>query len=148
MKSSGSKILKTSRGSVFVMPWGPSQDNSKIELRGSWTAALAVCDGEPAPTIVGRVLTLHDGRFKIQSKTREVLYQGKFEVNESTLPSKIDLLHEFGNTQGTMWKGIFTLVGGNLLICDNGPNPERERPTDFATRYGSDRMNIMFQRRE
>lgn len=147
MKAIGMSLLVMSGLSAFIIPWGQTRENEKNTIHGRWIAKSAERNGKAAPDIVDRVLTLRDGQFRVQSKDAEVLFHGKYQVNENTTPATIDFIHQDDWLLGTTWKGIYKLDGDVLQICDNAPFPSYDRPRDFKTRPESNRVSAVFERK-
>jgi uncharacterized protein (TIGR03067 family) len=116
------------------------------KLQGAWVATSAERDGQPATDVVGHQLQFKDNRFTITSKDGKLLYQGTFTVDPSKTPNTITFEHTEGTLKGKVWKGIYALDGDTLKTCDNGPNPDKERPTGFTTKADSGTIAIVFKR--
>ena len=61
-------------------------------------------------------------------------------------PAAIDFEHTEGAPKGKPWKGIYTLDGDTLTICDNAPNLDKSRPAVFEAKSGSGYLLITFKR--
>ena len=123
----------------------PAEDTQK-QLQGTWTSTKAERDGKAADDVVGHRLSFTDNRFQIRSKDGKHLYEGTFRVKPSTKPAAIDFQHTGGALKGKAWKGIYALDGDTLTSCDNGPNPDKGRPTAFEAKTGSGHIVITFKR--
>jgi len=121
-------------------------DDAQKKLQGSWTATRAERDGQPAGDVVGHRLSFDGNRFRIQSRDGKPLYAGTVRVNPGAKPAAIDFEHTDGDLKGKAWKGIYTLDGDTLTICDNGADPSKGRPTAFAAARGSGDVLITFSR--
>jgi uncharacterized protein (TIGR03067 family) len=116
------------------------------KLEGAWTATKAERDGKPANDVVGHRLTFTGNRFQIQSKDGKTRYAGTVRVDPSAKPATMDFEHTEGALKGKVWKAIYALDGEKLTTCDNGPNPDKGRPSSFEATAGSGYILITFQR--
>lgn len=123
----------------------PAEDAQK-KLRGAWTATRAERGGTAADDVVGHRLSLTGARFQIRTKAGKVLYAGTFRVDAGAQPATIDFQHTKGAFKGKDWKGIYTLDGDTLTVCDNAPDPTKGRPAAFEAKAGSGHVLITFTR--
>jgi len=115
-------------------------------LQGTWAATRAERDGKGADDVIGHRLSFSGDRFQIRSKDGKPLYAGVFRVEPGTKPAAIDFEHSDGTLRGETWKGIYTLSGDTLTICDNAANLDKGRPAGFETKTGSGHVLIAFKR--
>ena len=115
-------------------------------LQGEWTATKATRDGKAADDVLGHRLSISETNFKIQSSAGAPLYAGTIRLHPDTKPAAIDFEHNEGSLKGRDWKGIYTLDGDTLTICDNAPDMERGRPAAFEAKKGSGYVLIAFTR--
>jgi uncharacterized protein (TIGR03067 family) len=123
----------------------PAEEVQK-KLQGTWRATKAERDGKAAEDVIGHRLSITGNRFQIRSKDGKPLYEGTFRVDPSTKPAAFDFEHTGGALKGKVWKGIYTLDGDTLTTCDNGPDPDKGRPTAFEAKPGSGQILITFKR--
>ena len=125
-----------------------AQPMTEVEktLEGTWMATKAERDGQAAEDVVGHRLSFTRNRFRIQSRDGRPLYAGTFGVNPVPNPATIDFQHTEGPMKGKAWKGIYTVDGDTLRVCDNAPNPDTGRPTAFGAKAGSGHIFITFTR--
>jgi uncharacterized protein (TIGR03067 family) len=116
------------------------------KLHGTWAATQAERDGKPADDVVGHRLSFTGNRFQIKSKDGKSLYAGTIRVDPSAKPAAIDFAHTQGALKGRAWKGIYTLDGDTLTICDNAPNLDKGRPAEFEAKSGSGYVLVTFKR--
>jgi uncharacterized protein (TIGR03067 family) len=135
-------ILGTGLGPAFAQ----QAEEAQKQLQGTWTTAKAERDGKPAEDVVGHRLAVTGDRFEIRSKDGKLLYAGTFRLDPSAKPAAFDFKHTEGSLKGTVWKGIYALDGDTLTTCDNGPNPDKGRPTAFEAKSGSGYILITFRR--
>jgi uncharacterized protein (TIGR03067 family) len=57
-------------------------------------------------------------------------------------------VHTGGAVEGLTWYAIYELEGGRMKICYAGPNPDQQRPGEFATQPGSNRLLIVVERED
>ena len=122
----------------------PEEPQKKLE--GSWTATKEERDGKAAEDLVGHRLSLTGDRFEIKSKDGKTLYAGAVKLDPSAKPAAFDFEHTEGELKGKVWKGIYALEGDTLTTCDNGPDPDKPRPTAFEAKKGSGYVLITFKR--
>jgi len=116
------------------------------ELQGSWVATKAERAGAPADDVVGHRLSFADHLFRIEAQDGTTLYAGNVRVDSRAKPAAIDFELAEGDLAGTVWKGIYALNGDTLAICDNAPDPDKQRPTAFAAESGSGYVLVTFER--
>jgi len=135
-------ILGTGIVAAFAQPI----DEAHKKLLGVWTATQAEREGKAANDVVGNRLSLTGNRFQIQSTDGKPLYAGTVRVDPSAKPAAIDFDHTEGALKGKAWKGIYTLSGDRLTICDNAPNLDKGRPAAFEAKSGSGYVLVTFRR--
>jgi uncharacterized protein (TIGR03067 family) len=126
--------------------FGQGADEASKKLEGTWTTTKAERDGKAAEDLIGHRLSLTGDRFEIRSKDDKLLYAGTFRLDPSAKPATFDFEHTGGSLKGKMWKGIYALDGDTLTTCDNGPDPDKGRPTAFEAGSGSGYVLITFKR--
>lgn len=115
-------------------------------LTGSWTAIEAQRDGAAAPELVGHRLVLEGQAFRILAADGKPLYAGRYAVDATALPARIDFVQEAGEAEGQTWEGIWRLESERLTIVDDAPDPTKGRPADFAAAKGSGYVMLVFRR--
>lgn len=126
---------------------GEEPADAEKKLQGTWVAAMAQRDGKAAEDVIGHRLSFKGLRFEITSRTGKLLYQGTVSLHPDRKPPAIDFKHEGGELKGKVWKGIYALDDKALKICDNGPDPAKDRPTGFTAKEGSGHIVIVFKRK-
>ena len=130
---------------LLLAALAPAKASDAGQLRGAWRLVEAQRDGAPAAELVGNLLELADGRFRI-SADGNLLYAGTFALEPAATPARIDFRHDDGRARGQVWEGIYQLEGGRLSICDDAPDVAKPRPTSFTTSPGSGHVLIIFER--
>jgi uncharacterized protein (TIGR03067 family) len=115
------------------------------KLRGKWTAVRAEQDAREAADIVGHLLLIEGDKFSVQEK-EVTIYEGTLGLDKSASPSAIDFKHTGHSSRGKTWRGIYRIDGDTLTICDNAGDPQKSRPTSFATTPNSGRVLVVFKR--
>jgi uncharacterized protein (TIGR03067 family) len=115
------------------------------QLEGKWTAVRAERDGREAADIVGHLLLIDGGGFRIQEKGATI-YEGTLGLDLSASPSAIDFKHTGHSSGGKTWRGIYRIDGETLTICDNAGDLQKGRPTSFDTRPNSGLVLVVFKR--
>jgi uncharacterized protein (TIGR03067 family) len=67
-----------------------------------------------------------------------------YKLDTSKKPAEIDLTITNGVFKGKTYPGIYQLDGGTLKLCRNQPG--QKRPTEFASKKGSDTMFLVLKR--
>jgi uncharacterized protein (TIGR03067 family) len=127
---------------TLAQPAGGAPTN----LQGTWVAAAANRDGKADTDVVGHRLSFTGNRFVIQSSKGQWLYAGTVRVDATAKPAAVDFEHAEGALSGRAWKGIYSVEGDTLRICDNAENPDRDRPTAFEAKAGSGYVLVTFTR--
>lgn len=135
-------ILGAGLAPAFAQPAGQGHE----KLQGTWTATEAERDGKAADDVVGHRLSFTGRRFQIQSKDGKPLYSGTVRMDSNAKPPAIDFTHTEGALKGKAWKGIYTLDGDTLTVCDNGPDLAKGRPAAFEAKSGSGYVLVTFKR--
>jgi uncharacterized protein (TIGR03067 family) len=115
------------------------------ELEGTWKAVKAERDGKPVVDVVDHQLSIVGNRFEIRAKDGQLLYAGTVRVDPKAKPAAIDFEHAEGAVRGKTWKGIYSRTGETLVICDNAPNREKDRPAAFVAGSGSGYVLVTFK---
>jgi uncharacterized protein (TIGR03067 family) len=115
-------------------------------LQGNWTATKAERDGKAAADVVGHRLTFSGNGFRIVAEGGKLLYAGTFRTDAKAKPAAIDFEHTQAPLKGNAWKGIYTLRGDTLTICDNAPDLAKARPAAFEAKSGSGYVLVTFTR--
>jgi uncharacterized protein (TIGR03067 family) len=123
----------------------PAAASEAGQLEGTWRLVEGQRDGAPAAELVGNLLELTEGRFRI-SAGGNLLYAGTYSLEPAAKPALIDFRHNDGWANGQVWEGIYQLEGGRLSICDDAPDVAKPRPTSFTTAPGSGHVLIIFER--
>lgn len=69
-----------------------------------------------------------------------------WQMDESTKPRILDLTGVKGNVKDQVFEGIYKFEEGKLVICVRGPQGLRQRPTEFATREGSNLILLKLEK--
>ena len=94
---------------------------------------------------MGHRLSFTGNGFEIRSKDGKSFYAGTVRMDPGAKPAAI----EFENTKGDLkgvWKGIYVLKGDTLVICDNAPNMNKDRPAALEAKSGSGYVCVTFAR--
>ena len=101
------------------------------ELESAWLAHEAKIAGQDAPHIVGQRLSFLGDRFSV-TKGGVLLYGGKFAVDPDAAQPTIDFDQNETTSFAGVWRGIYTLAGDQLTVCDNSPDMTMPRPRTFG----------------
>jgi uncharacterized protein (TIGR03067 family) len=117
------------------------------KLEGVWQAEKSVQDGQEQANAAEHVLTFEGNTFTITRKGMAFV-KGTFKVDPTKKPKEIDMeVKESpgGRDDGKTAKGIYAVDGDQLRWCTVHPG-KGERPTEFASTPGSQRLFITFKR--
>jgi uncharacterized protein (TIGR03067 family) len=134
---------------LVALTSGPAADaatKDREAVQGTWTVVEAEQDGEPLDRIKGNTLVIDGDKFTIKTKTSDL--KGTFELHPGIMPKGMDLTHTQGAVEGRTWYAIYSLDGDDLKICYADPNPDKQRPNDFATKPGSSLLRVTLKRGE
>jgi uncharacterized protein (TIGR03067 family) len=109
-------------------------------LEGTWVVVAASSGGKPKEDIKGDKVTFKDGAIMI--KTKEKDEKGTYKLDPGKKPTEIDITEE--GAQKPML-GIYLLEGDTLKLCIM-PGEGKQRPTEFASKEGSEQMVIELKR--
>jgi uncharacterized protein (TIGR03067 family) len=122
------------------------EDAAKKELqklKGTWTVVSAEREGK-AFKIEGDKFTFADG--KVTIKTRDRADDFTCKLDPTATPMIIDLIPTDEKRKGEAMEGIYKLDGDELKICVFRPGGVKERPAEFATKPGSNRILVVLKR--
>jgi uncharacterized protein (TIGR03067 family) len=121
----------------------PTFKDDKERLQGHWVAESVEMDGAPRPQeIVARMsLTFSGNRVKAGPVVAPLTGESTFYLDEQANPKKIDIIDE--NRKGTF--GIYRFDGDRFVLC-GGDDDEKDRPTEFSSKEGKNRMVAVFKR--
>jgi uncharacterized protein (TIGR03067 family) len=133
----------TALGPMALASWAVPDEVDT--LQGTWVAVSAQREGVKARDLIGHRLTFDGNRFVIRGADGAVLFEGTWTAKQGELAA-IDFHHEGDVLRGKSWKGVYTLQGDELHICDNGADPAKGRPTDLTARPKSGHVSLVFER--
>jgi uncharacterized protein (TIGR03067 family) len=125
-------------GAVAARPDDKTKDEDKIQ--GTWQAVSMEDAGQKTPEKAKELKVVFgaDGKFTIYRGRLEI--KGTYQLDATKKPKEITLTSE---DKESMW-GMYKL-DDDLTIC-GVQDPQRERPTEFATKAGSKYWLIVFKR--
>jgi uncharacterized protein (TIGR03067 family) len=119
--------------------------NDKARLQGTWALLSVEIDKKPLS-----MDELKDARlvvsgdhysFTLGKDRLEITYK----MDEGKRPKAIDLTVVEGPEKGKTYHGIYQLEGDTYAVC-RPTEPNKERPTEFATQPGSGFMIVVWKR--
>jgi uncharacterized protein (TIGR03067 family) len=132
----------------FMLPPGLGNTESKSDsqrLQGTWAIASLQINGddisiegltESRLTIAGEKYS-----FKMGETTLELTHK----VNPAKKPKELDMTIVEGTMKGQTYHAIYSLEKDRFKICRN-VEPDKARPTEFATKPDSGLMLIVWKR--
>jgi|SRR5579864_805127 len=129
---------------IGLLSTAAAQDDKALEkFQGKWATASISVDGKKEDEIKDRFLA-------IKGEKATFLYEGKetgkgsLVIDPSKSPAHIDFKYEDGPAKGKTLKGIFKFEGDTLTFCYGGFG--KDRPSEFASKAGSDAILIVQKR--
>ena len=141
--------VKTGTGTSHqALTAAPAGNNSELgpvpsgaeSVEGRWLVHSVELAGLIVPGLAGTELTLSKGKKTFKLPT-DVVEKGSYRLRPTAKPAEIDTTTE---GRDGVEKGIFAVEGGTLRICL--ATRGGARPTEFATREGTDLMLITLRR--
>jgi uncharacterized protein (TIGR03067 family) len=129
---------------------GPAKTDTEA-LQGTWCLASVEVNKQTIPlknlkqgdvVVVGTLVIKADSYIFHLGKSR---LEFTFRVDPTKKPKAIDLTVTEGPQKGRTYHGIYKLEGDTYTICRN-VEPDKERPTEFATSPKSGLMLVVWQR--
>lgn len=120
-------------------------DDAKKELdllKGDWLVVSSERNGESSDRNKGDVLTIVGDKLTIKAQEREI--KGTVKLDPAKKPKSIDLAIDEGGQQMTI-QGIYVLEKDELKLC-MAPPGNQERPKEFVTKAGEDRVLLKLKR--
>jgi len=114
------------------------------KLQGKWTITSAVMDGNKVPKGQLRGSLLFKGDKYSYSTAGGDKGGGTFRIDPSKKPKFLDSIPSDGPVKGMTVEQIYELDGDILKICLALPG--NERPTEFKSEPGSNRMLFTYKR--
>lgn len=99
-------------------------------LDGEWIGTAVARAGKADTALSGHRLRFDGDRFRI-TRDGELLFGGRYEAHPGATPPKIDFQQTESKALAGTWRGIYTLDGDRLTICDNAYGMEKPRPKRF-----------------
>ena len=115
------------------------------KLQGTWSLVSVEINGKALPreAIQGAELVVKRGKyaFTLGDTQLEITYK----LDPAKKPKTIDITFNNGPQQGKTFRGIYALEKDKFKVC-RAVEPEKERPTEFATRADSGLMLVVYKR--
>jgi len=108
------------------------------KLQGSWSVVAAEKDGAADDGIKNDKVVIAGDKLTIKKSGGDE-EPVTFTIDPAKKPKTLDI-----NSKGQMILAIYELEGDNLKLCFSRPGSER--PTELATKAGSNRMMVTLKR--
>ena len=133
---------------LFLVGADDAKDAIKKEmaqLEGEWSMVSAEANGLSLPkeTVESGKRVAKDGETTI-TIGGQVYFKAKFTIDPTKKPKAIDYKMTEGPTKGKTHLGIYELDGDTVKFCFAAP--EKDRPTDFTAKEGSQRTLSVWKR--
>ena len=134
----------------------PAQDDAAkkelVGMAGDWQLVRGEESGETASKYVVE-------HFKCVIKGDQLTFKGvepltdkasklTIKIDASPTPKCIDLKVEAGSLKGTLLEGVYEWKGDELKLCLNFANGIANRPLEFETKAGSNRVLFVLKRQK
>jgi uncharacterized protein (TIGR03067 family) len=119
--------------------------NDKARLQGNWSLVSVEIEAKPVSMDElkeARLVVSGDHYSFTLGKDRLEI---TFKMDEGKKPKSIDLTVIEGPEKGKAYYGIYKLEGDTYTIC-RSTEPNKERPTEFATQPVSGHMIVVWKR--
>jgi uncharacterized protein (TIGR03067 family) len=128
---------------VEIKELPPTYKDDKDRLQGHWIAESVEMDGEVRPKeITARMtMTFTGNKVKATPVVAPHTGEGFFYLDEQANPKKIDFINEGRKGQF----GIYRFDGDRFVLC-GGDDDAKDRPTEFRSQGGKNRMLAVFKR--
>jgi uncharacterized protein (TIGR03067 family) len=120
------------------------KDRKQIE--GTWRVIALEINGNKAAEEDAKKLTVvngSDGTWSLRSEDKEIS-MGTSTIDPTKKPKTIDFTVTEGEGKGNQHLGIYQLGEKTRKLCFAPPG--KERPTDFSSTPGSERILVVFER--
>ena len=119
--------------------------NDRARLQGTWSIVSLEVNGKAED-----VSKLQEARLRIEGerysfKLGDMRLEMTHKVDPGKKPKPLDLTVTEGPTKGKTYRAIYELTQDTLKICRH-VEPDKERPTAFASRPDSGLMVIVWKR--
>jgi uncharacterized protein (TIGR03067 family) len=127
----------------------PKEDPSKADLKamqGDWACVSMTRDGATAADDDAQSLfrTVKDDQYSVFLFRKEI-GKGTFAIDASKKPRTIDSVPANGATAGKRLLGIYEWTDADTIKTCYA-SPDKERPTDFSCKQGSERTLTVWRR--
>jgi uncharacterized protein (TIGR03067 family) len=133
---------------LFLVGADDAKDAIKKEmaqLEGEWSMVSAEANGLSLPkeTVESGKRVAKDGETTI-TIGGQVYFKARFTIDPTKKPKAIDYKMTEGPTKGKTHLGIYELDGDTVKFCFAAP--DKDRPTDFTAKEGSQRTLSVWKR--
>jgi uncharacterized protein (TIGR03067 family) len=118
-------------------------DSDRQKLEGKWTITSAVMDGNKVPKGQLKGFVIFKGKH-YSYRTNGEKGEGTFKIDPTKNPKFLDSIPSDGPVKGMTVEQIYEVDGENLKICLTLPG--NDRPTEFKSEPGSNRMLFTYKR--
>jgi uncharacterized protein (TIGR03067 family) len=145
-----SSILILGATLVPVAAEEPSKEvKAELELlKGSWVLVSRELDGrkddEKDVKLIYGELDIKGDRFTYKSLGDKVARQGRFKIDPTANPKKLEWTPASGETKDKIL-AIYKLEGDRLTICAGTPE---KRPEAFTTKRGDRQVLVVYERQK
>jgi RNA polymerase sigma factor (sigma-70 family) len=154
---SSSDLRKGEKGGKMLMKFNrekdAQQEKEQAMLQGDWGSAVSwIQNGAAAPGVEKRLTMVIKGDKMIGLLDGKQQVSGRIKIDPSKSPKHFDMTYENGASKGKTLRGIYKLEGDQLTICsgaiflDGGKERPSERPSEFASKAGSNTLLTVHQR--
>jgi uncharacterized protein (TIGR03067 family) len=137
-------LLLASFGLVFAADDKEEAVKKELaKLKGTWIVVSAEREGEAIDRLNDDKLIIEDGKITVKGKDND--HGVTFKLDPTTKPKTIDATPTDGPEKDLVAEGIYELDGDQLKLCFCRPGLN-SRPTEFATKAGSNHILIVSKR--
>jgi uncharacterized protein (TIGR03067 family) len=132
-------IAVTAVALLFTQARADDAKKEQEKLQGTWSIVAGEKDGTPDEEIKKDKLVVAAEKMTIKKGAGGDEEAVTFTLDPTQKPKQLDI-----DSKGGKILAIYELEGDNLKLCFSRPGSER--PTDFSTKAGSNRMLVTLKR--
>lgn len=129
---------------VLLIGAGEPTEAAKDELsklQGRWKLVAVEANGMASEIEEPPVVLFKDRQVHVNN-----VIEKTFTIDPTTEPHLIDFADASDNDKSQVLEGIYRFDGDKLHVCLFVGNPRKQRPTDFKTEAGDEKLTLILER--
>jgi uncharacterized protein (TIGR03067 family) len=127
-------ILAAALLAFTVAAKAESKEQALAKLQGKWRVERIEENGVAEPDDEAKRFLLTFKGTRIDVQLRGQTEHTDFTINPEKSPKEIDMIPQYGDDKGKVFRGIYEIDGDSVRIC---ATPLAERPKKFASEQGT-----------